>query len=125
MSAAQKVSDTELQILDALWNSPAQTIRTVCESLYGDASTSHYATIQSLLERLEKKGWVTRDRSSRRHLFSAVRDRSEFIGQQIQGIADAVCDGSVAALLGQLADSGSLSGKDRKQLRRLIDGGDS
>lgn len=125
MSAAQKVSDTELQILDALWNSPAQTIRTVCESLYGDASTSHYATVQSLLERLEKKGWVTRDRSSRRHLFSAVRDRSEFIGQQIQGIADAVCDGSVAALLGQLADSGSLSGKDRKQLRRLIDGGDS
>ena len=125
MSAAQKVSDTELQILDALWNSPAQTIRTVCESLYGDASTSHYATVQSLLERLEKKGWVTRDRSSRRHLFSAVRDRSEFIGQQIQGIADAVCDGSVAALLGQLADSGSLSGKDRRQLRRLIDGGDS
>ena len=125
MGAVQKVSDTELQILDALWNSPAQTIRTVCESLYGDASTSHYATVQSLLERLEKKGWVTRDRSSRRHLFSAVRDRSEFIGQQIQGIADAVCDGSVAALLGQLADSGSLSGKDRKQLRRLIDGGDS
>jgi BlaI family penicillinase repressor len=125
MSAAQKVSDTELQILDALWNSPAQTIRTVCESIYGDASTSHYATVQSLLERLEKKGWVTRDRSGRRHLFSAVRDRSQFIGQQIQGIADAVCDGSVAALLGQLADSGSLSGKDRKELRRLIDGGDS
>lgn len=125
MSAAQKVSDTELQILDALWNSPAQSIRSVCESLYGDASTSHYATVQSLLERLEKKGWVTRDRSSRRHLFSAVRDRSKFIGQQIQGIADAVCDGSVAALLGQLAESGSLSGKDRRELRRLIDGGDS
>lgn len=125
MAAPQKVSDTELQILDVLWNSPAQTIRTVCESIYGDASTSHYATVQSLLERLEKKGWVTRDRSERRHLFSAVRDRSEFIGEQIQGIANAVCDGSVVALLGQLAHSGNFSKKERQELRRLIEGEES
>ncbi len=124
MSSVPRVSETELQILDLLWDEPAQTIRTLCESIYHDASPSRYATVQSLLERLEKKGWVRRDRSGYKHRFNAARDRAEFIGQQIQGVADAVCDGSVAALLGELAQSGSLTAKERKQLRRLIDGGD-
>ncbi len=120
MSLAPRVTETELQILDRLWDNPARTIRSLCEAMYEDASPSRYATIQSLLERLEKKGWVKRDRSGYKHLFSAARNRSEFIGQQIQGVADAVCQGSVAALLGQLAQSGSLTAMDRRQLRRLI-----
>jgi len=123
MNPIPRVTETELQILDQLWDHPAQTIRSICEAIYEDAAPSRYATVQSLLERLEKKGWVQRDRSGYKHQFTAIRDRSEFIGQQIQGVADAVCDGSVAALLGQLAQSGSLTAKERKQLRRLIDGG--
>ena len=119
-----RVTETELQILDLLWNRPMQTIRLLCEAIYEDAAPSRYATVQSLLERLEKKGWVSRDRSGYKHRFSATRDRSDFIGQQIQGVADAVCDGSVATLLGQLAQSGSLTAKDRRQLRQLIDGDD-
>ena len=119
-----RVSETELQILDRLWDEPAQTIRSICEAIYTDASPSRYATVQSLLERLERKGWVCRDRSGFKHQFSASRGRSEFIGQQIQEVADAVCDGSVGALLGQLAKSGSLTSGDRDELRRLIEGDD-
>jgi predicted transcriptional regulator len=125
MSPTPRVTETELQILDLLWDRPAQTIRSLCEAIYEDAPPSRYATVQSLLERLEKKGWVQRDRSEYKHLFCAVHDRSEFVGQQIQSVADAVCQGSVAALLGQLAQSSNLTAKDRRQLRRLIDAEDA
>ena len=97
--SAETVSRTELQILDQLWDSSPLTIREICESVYGQASASYYATVQSLLERLEKKGWVQRDRTEFKHTFSATRSRSDFIGHQIQDVADAVCGGSVAALL--------------------------
>lgn len=122
MNPTPRVTETELQILDLLWDRPTQTIRSLSEAIYEDASPPLYATVQSLLERLEKKGWVARDRSGYIHQFRATRNRSDFIGQQIQSVADAVCDGSVASLLGQLAQSGSLTAKDRRQLRRLIDG---
>ena len=125
MSSNAKVTETELQILDLLWNEPAQTIRSLCEAIYQDSSPSRYATVQSLLDRLEKKGWVSRDRSGYKHQFTAARKRSDFIGQQIQEVANAVCDGSVAALLGQLAESHSLTKNEREHLRRLIDGGDA
>lgn len=116
------VSSTELQLLDELWKESPRTIRELCDSIYGDTSTSFYATVQSLLDRLEKKGWVLRDRSSFKHTFSPIKQRSEFIGQQIQGVADSVCGGSVAALLGHLAEGDSLSTTERKQLRKLIEG---
>jgi len=125
MSALPKVTETELQILDLLWKTPGQSIRSLCEALYRDASASQYATVQSLLDRLEKKEWVRRDRSEYKHTFTAARDRSEFIGEQIQGVADAVCGGSVTALLGHLVKGGNLTAKDRKQLRQLFERGDS
>lgn len=120
MSSTTRVTDTELRILDRLWDKPEQAIRPICEAIYGEISTSNYATVQSLLERLEKKGWVSRERHGNKHHYTAARSRSDFIGSQIQDVADAVCDGSVAALLGQLARSDSLTAEDRKQLRSLI-----
>ena len=119
--AVDAVSSRELEILDALWKHSPQTIREVCEAIYGDTSASLYATVQSLLDRLEKKGWVQRDRSSFKHTFTPTKQRSDFVGQQIQDVADSVCGGSIAALLGQLAKSETLSAKERQELRKLID----
>ena len=121
-SSNEPVSSTELQILGELWSEAPQTIRQICDSMYGDTSSSYYATVQSLLDRLEKKGWVIRDRSGFKHTFRPAKDRSQFVGQQIQTVADAVCDGSIAALLGQLAKSKPLSTRERKELRKLIEG---
>jgi len=121
----EAVSKTELQILDQLWEDSPQTIRDLCDSIYGDTSTSYYATVQSLLDRLENKGWIIRDRSRFKHMFSPAKSRTDFIGRQIQDMADAVCGGSISALLGQFASSKKLSAKDRRELRKLIDGGSS
>lgn len=121
----EPVSGTELQILDLLWVRTPRSIRDICMDLYGDTAPSYYGTVQSLLLRLEAKGWVRRDRSTRQHLFRPMRTRSDFIGQQIQGMADAVCGGSVAALLGQLAGSGAIRAKEREELRKLVDGEES
>ncbi len=118
----ETVSQTELQILDQLWNESPKTIRQLCETIYKDASNSHYSTIQSLLDRLESKGWVSRDRSGFKHTFRPTKDRSVFVGQQIQEVANSVCGGSISQLLGQLANSKALSAKERRELRKLIDG---
>ena len=115
------VSSRELQILDELWKEAPRTIREICDSIYGDTSASYYATVQSLLDRLEKKGWVSRDRSTFKHTFSPNEQRSDFVGRQIQGVADSVCGGSIAALLGHLSQSDSLSNHERDELRKLIE----
>ncbi len=74
------VTDTELSILDLLWSDGPSTIRQLAARLYPEGKTSEYATVQSLLLRLESKGYVARDRRSFAHVFRATVERSAIIG---------------------------------------------
>ena len=65
------VTDAELAILQALWDQGPATIRQLVDRVYGKDGTSVYATVQKLLDRLEVKECVSRDRSGPVHVFAA------------------------------------------------------
>jgi predicted transcriptional regulator len=89
--------------------------------LYPRGGAAQYATVQKLLDRMEAKGYVGRDRSLYVHVFSAALDRDELIGRRLRSLAEALCDGSMAPLLTHLARATDLSDEDRLALRAIID----
>ena len=68
----QDVTEAELAVLQALWDAGPATIRQLVERVYRQTGTSVYGTVQKLLERLEAKGFVGRDRSEAVHVFRAA-----------------------------------------------------
>ncbi len=118
---AVNVTEYELAVLEVLWGRGSATIREITQEIYGDTSTTSYATVQKLLERLEKKGCVRRDRRSFAHQFSAKIDRSDLIGQELESLAEKLCGGSLTPLLVHLAESTNLTDGERRMLRKLID----
>lgn len=117
---AQDVTDAELAVMQRLWDDGASTIRQLTEELYPGGGTSNYATVQKLLERLESKGNVRRDRRAAVHVFSATINRDELIGHRLQSIAEQLCNGSMAPLVTHLVKAQSLSAAERQSLRELI-----
>jgi len=115
------VTEAELALLTALWDHGPATIRRLAERVYGGGGASSYATVQKLLERLEQKGCVARDRRESVHVFSAAVDRGELIGRRLRAVADALCGGSFTPLLTHLVEGEGLSSTDRDELRSLID----
>ncbi len=115
------VTDAELALLQALWEQGRSTIRQLVERVYAQEGASVYATVQKLLDRLEAKGCVHRDRSQAVHVFEAAIDRDALIGRRLRAVADALCGGSITPLLTHLVRGGELSDSDRKELRALID----
>jgi predicted transcriptional regulator len=115
------VTDAELAVLRDLWERSPATIRDLTDRLYPGGATSHYATVQKLLERLEEKRFVTRDASAVPHRFGARVDQSELIGRRLREMADQLCGGAVGPLLTHLVQSQPLSKSDIGQLRDLID----
>jgi BlaI family transcriptional regulator, penicillinase repressor len=115
------VTDAELSVLEVLWDKGPSTINELTEAIYPKKTTSRYATVQKLLERLEAKSCVSRDRAGFAHRFSASIERQELIGQRLQDVAEKLCDGSLTPLLLHLVESTRLSPQDRKRLRKLID----
>lgn len=116
-----EVTDTELAILDVLWDRGACEIREIVEAVYDQHSAALHATIKSLLERLADKGFVECDRSGFAHKFSAIIDRESYVGQQLQKLADSHFAGSLAPMLLTLIDRVTLSRKERDAIRKIVE----
>ena len=117
----RKVTNTELSLLDRLWERGKATIRELTDALYPGGGTAQYATVQKLLERLEAKGYVRRDRSRRAHVFWAKIGRQEFLGEVFQDLAQKVCGGSVTPLFSSLLATARLSREERRAMRRFVE----
>lgn len=117
----QDVTDAELSVLQSLWESQPATVRELTERLYPETTTALNATVQKLLERLEAKDCVTRNRTTWPHQFSAAIERDELIARQLQSTADKLCQGDIHPLLTSLVKARGLTTADRKSLRGLLD----
>src|SRR5579862_7486712 len=115
-------TETELEILEVIWKRGPNAIRDIVAALYGKHTPSLHATVKSLLERLEKKGYVECDKSSFAHRFSSRVTREEYVGRRLKILADSHFDGALTPMLLTLVDRVNLSRKDREAIRKIIDG---
>ena len=117
----QDVTEAELSVLQLLWTRGSRKVRQLTDELYTGGGNSEYATVQKLLERLEAKGYVERNRDLWPHVFTAAVNREELIGRRLQTTADQLCDGSLQPLLTHLVRSTRLTPTERESLRGLLD----
>lgn len=116
-----QVTETELSILQVIWDKGEATSRDITEALYDEVTDPKVASVQKLLERLESKGCITRDRSERAHRFRPLVSHEEFLQHRLQSLADRLCGGSIAPLMSSLLLAKGISKKEQKELRELID----
>jgi predicted transcriptional regulator len=117
---AQDITESELAVLRILWDREWATIRQLTDILYPQGEAAQYATVQKLLDRMEAKGCVRRDRTMFVHVFQPVLDRDELIGRRLRSLAEMLCDGSLTPLLTHLARANDLTVDDRLALRAII-----
>jgi predicted transcriptional regulator len=119
--AGWEITDTELSLLNELWQRPSATVQELTEILYGNMQPALLATVRKLLDRMEAKGCVSRDRTHWPHRYSAALKREELAGSRLQAAADDLFDGDLAPLLTHLVRSQKLTAKDRENLRKVLD----
>ena len=117
----REITDTELSLLNELWQRPSASVPELTEALYGNTQPALLATVRKLLDRLEGKGCVSRDRGRWPNQYSAVVKREELASNRLQAAADELFDGDLAPLLSHLVRSRRLTAKDRADLRKLLD----
>jgi predicted transcriptional regulator len=119
------VTDTELAVLKILWDCGPSTIRRITDRLYPGGRTSHYSTVQKLLERLESKECVQRRLEGRSNVFTAAVERDQLIARRLRETADKLCEGSLTPLLTHLVGEPGLSKDEIDALRRLVERADA
>lgn len=115
------LANAELAIMQLLWKKDRLTARQIREQLYPDETKSQHGTVQRLLQRLEDKEYVNRDRSLPVHLFSAKIDSQTYARSQLESLASKLTGGSLAPLIMYLVEDKKLSPKELSRLRAILD----
>ena len=115
------VTDAELAVLQVLWDRGPSTTRQLTDLLYPDGPASQSATVLKLLERLEQKHCVCRNRPGGANVFCAEVRREDLIERRLQAVAESLCEGSRTPLLMHLVDPERLTREERDALRSLVD----
>jgi predicted transcriptional regulator len=115
------VTDAEWAVLERLWDQGPASIRQLADVLYPKGGASEYATVHKLLERLEAKKYVRRERVEGVYLFEATASRDEVVGRQLEALVDKVYGGSLQPLLLNLVRVRRLTAQELRDLLALVD----
>jgi BlaI family transcriptional regulator, penicillinase repressor len=116
----QDVTDAELAVLQVLWERGPSSRRQLTDVLYPEGGPAHYTTVQKLLERLEAKGHVRKERGGVL-TFTAAVGREELISRRLLDVADKLCGGSLTPLLMNLVRAKPLTPREIDELRALVE----
>src|SRR6188768_1556994 len=91
-------TDAELEILRALWQRGASTVREIHDELSA-TKTVGYTTVLKQLQVMRRKGLVKRSERFRSHVYEAARTRPATERQIVTTLLATVFDGSARGLL--------------------------
>ncbi|MFM7116089.1 MAG: BlaI/MecI/CopY family transcriptional regulator, partial [Planctomycetota bacterium] len=112
------LANAELSLMELLWDHARLTARQIQDRLYGESDRSQHGTVQRLLQRLEDKGFVRRERGEGAQEFIPLMTREDYASSQLESLAERLTGGSIAPLLTHLIEQKRLS---KAELRRLRD----
>jgi predicted transcriptional regulator len=115
------VGSAELEVLKTLWEHGPGTVREVNARLTQQGRSWAYTTVQTMLQRLEAKGFVRSDKSGPAHVFTAVVSRDRLLSQRLRDLADQLCDGTASPLVLALVEGTRFTPAEIQQLRQLLD----
>ena len=105
---SERISDSELAIMEALWDAAPLTAAQVSDRVSGVRDWS-IQTVKTLLSRLVTKGAVAAEEDGRRYLYSPLVARDEHSLRESQRLVDRLFGGRVSPLVAQLAERETLS----------------
>ncbi len=113
------LSPAETEILRLVWLLGRGTVQQVCDKLPPRRRIA-YATVQTLLRRLEKKGYVRHESQGKAHVFSPAAEREEVIRRTVGDFVDRLFGGDPLPLMLHLADHSKLDADNLKRLKKFF-----
>lgn len=113
-------TDAELEILNALWEGGASTVREVHKVLHQPRGIG-YTTTLKLMQIMAEKGLLRRDETNRAHIYRPAESRSLTLGELAADLLDRAFGGSPERLVMHLLGSQKISQKEIQRIQKLLD----
>ena len=114
------LSEAQLEIMHVVWDGGEVTVTDVWNVLARRRPVARN-TVLTLMDRLEKKGWLRRRADGPAHSYTAAVPRAATLGDVVHRLVDAAFAGSPEALVLALLEGRGVSDEEARRIRQLID----
>jgi BlaI family penicillinase repressor len=114
-----KPTDSELEILNFLWNHGPSTVRTV-HAYISAYKTIGYTTTLKLMQIMHDKGILYRTEQGKSHIYVALLGKEETQQNLIKKLAETAFESSHLALITQVLNTTTLSYEEIRLLRTKL-----
>ena len=114
------VSPAETEILRIVWLLGSATVQQVLKQLPVGRDIT-YATVQTLLRRLETKGYIKHQREGKAYLFSPAVEQTDVISKTVNEFVQRLFGGNPVPLMQYLAEHDKITAEDIENLKKLLD----
>jgi len=115
-----KPTDSELEILNILWEKGPSTVRDVHDELE-KSKDAGYTTTLKLMQIMHEKGLLKRDATNKSHVFTANVSQEKTQGQLVKRMIDNVFNGSASQLVMQALGNHKADEKELDEIRKYLD----
>lgn len=115
------IPDSELDVLKVLWDRGTGTVREILETLRGAGREWSYATVATLLDRLEAKGMVQSDRRELAFVYSPAIEEQEVRQKRVSSLVDKLYQGQPGLLVMHLLKAHPLDARQAGEVRALLE----
>ena len=114
-----KPTESELEILNVIWNKGQATVRDVHEVLEA-RKQSGYTTTLKLMQIMIEKGLLEREVSGKSHVYAAVIKREDAQDQLLQRLIDNAFSGSASQLVMQALGHHKSTPEELEEIRNYL-----
>lgn len=114
-----RLTETELELMGALWQLGEGTVRDVMAKLPFDRDLA-YTSVSTILRILEQKGVLATRREGSRHVYVPVLSKAQYEEATLRQLVHTVF-ATPKSLVTRLIDDKSLSAEDLRELKALLD----
>ena len=115
-----KPTESELEILQILWQKKSCTVREVHEILEKTKPVGYTSTLK-LMQIMHEKGLVARDTSARTHIYTPLLNQEKTQKRLVKKMVDDVFNGSAANLVMQALGNHNTNPEEIEQIKNFLD----
>ena len=115
-----KPTESELEILQILWEKGTASVREVHEVLL-ETKDAGYTTTLKLMQIMHEKGLVKRDDSIKTHIYQAAVSKEKTQKHLLGKMIDNLFGGSPTALVMQALGNHKASASELEEIQRMLD----
>jgi len=119
-NTSSEPTKSELEILQVLWEFGPSTVRFVNDKLNEEKREVNYMSTQKLMLIMLEKGFLTKDESQMKHVYSAAVEEGKTKGLMLDRVVDTLFNGSASSLMMQLLGNSKMSPKEMEEFKELI-----